>query len=314
MKARTLLSACSFAFLTAVWLPLPVAYAAHPHVAAPKPQQLDLASTSALVVDLGTGKPLYASLPDAVVPIASITKLMTAMVVLDARQPLDEIIPVTIRDTRELKGVYSRVRVGSLLSRQKMLNLALMSSENRAASTLAHHYPGGHRAFVAAMNAKARALGLRHTRFAEPTGLSERNVSTARELVTMLKAARQYTLIRQLSTTPNGDVYFRAPDYALSFFNTNPLVRNPEWNIQVTKTGFTEPAGHCLVMVAEIAGRPTAMVFMDSLGKGSRFGDATRVRNWIEKGKASPLPVAVNSYKQQRIKMRQRQLAISRLN
>ncbi len=274
---------------------------------------LELASASALVVDLATGRELYATLPNVVVPIASITKLMTAMVVLDARQSLDEIIPVTIRETRELKGVYSRVRVGSRQSRRELLRLALMSSENRAASTLAHYYPGGHAAFVAAMNAKARSLGMRNTRFAEPTGLSVRNVSTPRELVGLLKAARQYALIRQFSTTPGGDAYFRAPDYALSFFNTNPLVRNSDWNIQLSKTGFTEPAGHCLVMVASVNGHPTAMVFMDSLGKSSRFGDASRVRNWFEKGQLSPLPSAAISYRQSRVR-RLQQLAISRAN
>ncbi|MBB3104486.1 D-alanyl-D-alanine endopeptidase [Azomonas macrocytogenes] len=312
MRARTFFSACSLFFLSTAILPVSSVYAAQPKVTV-QAKQLELASTSALVVDLNSGKEVFASFPDTIVPIASITKLMTAMVVLDARQSLDEVIPVTIRDTQDLKGVFSRVRVGSLLSRREMLRLALMSSENRAASTLAHNYPGGHTMFVAAMNAKARALGLRNTRFAEPTGLSTRNVSTARDLVTMLKAARQYTLIRQMSTTPKGDAYFRTPNYALSFFNTNPLVRNADWHIQLSKTGFTDAAGHCLVMVAEVGNRPMAMVLMGSLGKASRFADASRVRSWVETGKSAPLPIAAISYKQQRIQQL-RQLALSRAN
>lgn len=266
------------------------------------PTALELASASALVVDLSNGKEVYASIPDALVPIASITKLMTAMVVLDARLPMDEVLSVEIKDTKELKGVFSRVKVNSELSRQELLRLALMSSENRAASALGHQYPGGHRAFVAAMNAKARSLGMRRSRFVEPTGLSPLNVSTARELVTLLKAARQYPLIRELSTSTNSDTRFRSPSYALSFFNTNPLVRAGSWNIQVSKTGFTDEAGHCLVMLAEVAKRPMAMVFLDSLGKSSRFADASRLRQWVETGKATPLPANVRYYRQQRIK------------
>lgn len=266
------------------------------------PTALELASASALVVDLSNGNEVYASIPDALVPIASITKLMTAMVVLDARLPMDEVLSVEIKDTKELKGVFSRVKVNSELSRQELLRLALMSSENRAASALGHQYPGGHRAFVAAMNAKARSLGMRRSRFVEPTGLSPLNVSTARELVTLLKAARQYPLIRELSTSTNSDTRFRSPSYALSFFNTNPLVRAGSWNIQVSKTGFTDEAGHCLVMLAEVAKRPMAMVFLDSLGKSSRFADASRLRQWVETGKATPLPANVRYYRQQRIK------------
>ena len=268
----------------------------------PEPPKLELASASALVVDLSNGQEVYASLPDAVVPIASITKLMTAMVVLDAQLPMDQVLPVEIQDTHELRGVFSRVKVNSQLPRRELLRLALMSSENRAAATLAHHYPGGHRAFVAAMNAKARTLGMRRSRFAEPTGLSSQNVSTARDLVSLLKAARTYPLIHQLSTTPSGDAYFRSPNYALSFFNTNPLVRAGEWKIHVSKTGFTDEAGHCLVMLAEVGHRPMAMVFLDSLGKSSRFADATRVRHWVESGRTSPLPADVRSYRQQKAK------------
>jgi len=267
----------------------------------PRATSLELASSSALVVDLNSDKVLFASHPDAVVPIASISKLMTAVVTLDAQLPMDEVIPVTIRDTHELRGVYSRVRVGSHISRKEMLRLALMSSENRAAAALAHNYPGGHGRFVAAMNAKAKVLGMTGTHFVEPTGLSERNVSTARDLVRLLKAARQYTLIRELSTTPSKSAAFQKPNYVLGFNNTNPLVRNPAWNIQVTKTGFINEAGHCLAMLTVVDNRPVAMVLLGTFGKRTHIGDATRVRRWLETGKSTPIPAAARSYKQQRI-------------
>src|SRR3990167_5807274 len=175
-------------------------------VAAPAPvvqpaRQQGLASGSALLVDLKTNEVLYSSNPDLVVPIASVTKLMTAMVTLDAKLPLDEVLAVHISDTKEMRGVYSRVRVGSEISRQELLLLTLMSSENRAAASLAHHYPGGYDAFIAAMNAKAKALGMSQTRYVEPTGLSLHNVSSATDLVRLLKATQQYPLMGQLSST-----------------------------------------------------------------------------------------------------------------
>lgn len=268
--------------------------------ASPDPAKLHLAASSAMVVDLNSDQVLFSSFPDAVVPIASISKLMTAVVTLDANLPMDEVIPVTIRDTRELRGVYSRVRVNSHISRREMLRLALMSSENRAASALAHNYPGGHARFVAAMNAKAKALGMTRTRFVEPTGLSELNVSTARDLVRLLKAARQYPAITELSTTPSRTAYFQKPNYVLGFNNTNPLTRNPSWDIEVTKTGFINEAGHCLAMLARVDRRPVAMVLLDTLGKRTHIGDATRVRQWLETGKSSPIPAAALSHKQRR--------------
>ncbi|TBW12361.1 D-alanyl-D-alanine endopeptidase [Azotobacter chroococcum subsp. isscasi] len=265
------------------------------------PSPLQLASASALVVDLNSGRELFASHPDVVVPIASISKLMTAVVTLDAAQPLDEVIPVLIHDTRELRGVYSRVRVNSRISRREMLLLALMSSENRAAASLAHNYPGGHARFVAAMNAKARALGMRSTRFVEPTGLSELNVSSARDLVKLLRAARQYPLIRELSTTASQSARFQKPNYVQNFNNTNPLVRNPTWRIEVTKTGFINEAGHCLAMLAVVQNRPVAMVLLNTLGKRSHVGDATRVRQWLETGKSAPVPLVAQRHKQQKL-------------
>lgn len=260
------------------------------------PDKLKLASLNAMIVDTDSNQILYARNPDAIVPIASVSKLMTAMVILDAKQPLDEIINVEISQTKELKNVYSRVRLNSYLSRREMLLLTLMSSENRAASTLAHHYPGGYTKFMAAMNAKAKSLGLKNTRFVEPTGLSYSNVSTARDLVKMVQTAAKYPLISQLSTTPNKYTRFNKPNYGLSFVNTNPLVRQNKWDIHLSKTGFNNKAGHCLVMLTEVQNRTVAMVLLDSYGKSTHAGDAMRVKQWLETGRGSTLPAAARSY------------------
>lgn len=276
-----------------------VAATANAAPAAGKPTQ-ELASGSALLVDLNTNQVLYSSNPNLIVPIASVTKLMTAMVTLDAKLPLDEELPVIIRDVREMRGVYSRVRVGSQISRREMLLLTLMSSENRAASALAHHYPGGVPAFVAAMNAKARALGMTSTRYAEPTGLSEKNVSNASDLVKLLKASQQYPLIGQFSSTPEKTVAFRKPNYTLGFRNTNRLVHKADWSIQLTKTGFTNKAGHCLVMRTVMNGRPVAFVVLDAFGKYTHMADANRLKKWVETGRITPVAPAALAYKQQR--------------
>ncbi len=238
--------------------------------------------------------------PDLVRPIASITKVMTAMVVLDASLPLDEVLTVDISHTPEMKGIYSRVRLNSQISRKNMLLLALMSSENRAAASLAHHYPGGYDAFIRAMNAKAKALGMRNTHFVEPTGLSIQNVSTARDLTKLLIATKQYPLIGQLSTTREEMATFANPAYTLPFRNTNHLVYRDNWNIQLTKTGFTNAAGHCLVMRTLINNRPVSLVVMDAFGKYTHFADASRLRTWLETGKAQPVPEAALSYKRQK--------------
>lgn len=264
----------------------------------------ELAAGSALLIDLQTNKVLYSSNPDLVLPIASVTKLMTAMVALDAKLPLDQQLPIIIRDTKEMKGVYSRVRIGSEISRRNMLLLALMSSENRAAASLAHHYPGGHTAFVTAMNAKAKKLGMHHTRYVEPTGLSEKNVSTASDLVLLLKASQQYPLLSQLSATKEQSVTFRKPSYTLDFRNTNALVRKPNWNVQLTKTGYTVKAGHCLVMRTVMNKRPVAFVVLDTFGKFTHIADANRLKNWLETDKVSPVPAAAASYRQQKILQR----------
>ena len=259
--------------------------------------QLHIASGSALLIDLQTNKVIFASNPDAIVPIASVTKLMTAMVVLDAKQSMDESISVNISDTPEMKGVFSRVKIGSELSRHEMMLITLMSSENRAAASLAHHYPGGYVAFIAAMNAKAKSLGMMSTHYVEPTGLSVRNVSTARDLSKLLAAARHYPMLTQLSTTKEKTVAFRKPNYTLGFHNTDHLVNKDKWNIKLTKTGFTNQAGHCLVLVTEMGNRPVSLVILDAFGKYTHFADAGRIRNWVETGKSGSVPDVALRYK-----------------
>lgn len=284
----------------ALMLSVPFAPAVQANVAAAAASRPDIASGSAMIVDLNTNKVIYASEPDRVRPIASITKLMTAMVVLDAHLPLDEMLTVDISHTPEMRGIYSRVRLNSQISRKDMLLLALMSSENRAAASLAHHYPGGYDAFIRAMNNKARALGMTHTRYVEPTGLSIHNVSTARDLTRLLIASKQYPLIGQLSTTKEDTATFRNPNYTLPFRNTNHLVYRENWNIQLTKTGFTNAAGHCLVMRTVMNNRPVAMVVMDAFGKYTHFADASRLRTWIETGKVMAVPPDALNYKKQK--------------
>ncbi|WBE26520.1 D-alanyl-D-alanine endopeptidase [Denitrificimonas caeni] len=272
------------------------------------PQQ-DLAAGSALLVDLKTNEVLYSSNQEFVAPIASVTKLMTAMVALDAKQSLDEKLPIVIKDTEEMQGVFSRVRLGSELSRHDLLLITLMSSENRAAASLAHHYPGGHHAFIQAMNNKAQALGMHNSRFVEPTGLSENNVSSAHDLVLLIKAAQQYPLIRQFSTTEEKTVAFSKPNYTLGFRNTNALVRKDNWNIELSKTGFTNSAGHCLVMSTEMNNRPVAFVVLDAFGKYTHMADANRLKKWLETGAITPVPVAALNYKKAKQQERQQALA-----
>ncbi|WP_313652609.1 D-alanyl-D-alanine endopeptidase [Pantoea sp.] len=262
--------------------------------------QPQIASGSAMIVDLTTNKVLFSSHPDRVRPIASITKLMTAMVVLDAHLPMNEMLTVDISQTPEMRGIFSRVKLNSQISRRNMLLLALMSSENRAAASLAHAYPGGYNAFIRAMNAKARALGMKQTRYVEPTGLSKQNVSSAQDLVKLLKATREYPLLGALSTTKEETAVFAHPNYALPFRNTNHLVYKNDWHIQLTKTGYTDQAGHCLVMRTMINNRPVALVVLDAFGKYTHFADASRLRSWLETGKAAPVPAAALAYKKQK--------------
>jgi serine-type D-Ala-D-Ala endopeptidase (penicillin-binding protein 7) len=254
--------------------------------------KLKLASANVLVYDANAGQAIYAKGADTVTPIASVTKLMTAMIVLDAGQPLDETITVDIADLDLLKGSHSRLRLGAELSRREMLRLALMASENRAASSLARHYPGGSAAFVEAMNRKAQALSMTRSHVSDPTGLSSENVATAHDLARMVQAAAGYPLIREFTTTPSHYVEVQPSGQLLGFNNTNSLVKSGGWDIQVSKTGFIREAGKCLVMLATIASRPVVIVLLDSYGRLTRIGDAIRVKHWLETGEALPTTVA----------------------
>jgi D-alanyl-D-alanine endopeptidase (penicillin-binding protein 7) len=257
--------------------------------------KLKLGSASALVFDANAGQPIYAKGANTVTPIASVTKLMTAMVVLDAAQSLDDPITVDVADVDLLKGSHSRLRLGAELSRREMLRLALMASENRAASSLARHYPGGTEACVEAMNRKAQGLGMSHTYFADPTGLSSNNVSTASDLALMVKAAAGYELIRDATTTASHYVEVQPLGTVLGFNNTNSLVRAGQWDIQVSKTGFIREAGKCLVMLATIASRPVVIVLLDSYGRLTRIADAIRVKYWLETGESLPVTKTVKA-------------------
>jgi len=243
---------------------------------------LQLSSSKALIINQNTGETIYAKNTNMSTPIASITKLMTAMVMLDAKQSLDDEIYVSDEDVDYLKGTRSRLSVGSKLSRSDMLQLALMASENRAASALANNYPGGKYVFVKAMNLKAKELGLINTHFVDPTGLDSGNVSTAEDLAKMVQAAYQYPEIRLATTSPSHEVYVGSHEYPTNFVNTNGLVRGGEWQIGLSKTGFINEAGRCLVMQATIAGEPMIVVLLDSFGKMTRIGDANRIRKWME--------------------------------
>jgi len=290
---------CTLLLLTCSLVLAPAAVAANK-----APAQQELASGSALLVDLKTNEVLYSSNPNLVVPIASVTKLMTAVVALDAKLPMHEVLPVIISDVPQMRGVYSRVKLGSQISRQEMLLLALMSSENRLSASLAHHYPGGVPAFVAAMNAKAKALGMSSTRYVEPTGLSELNVSNANDLVKLLKATQQYPQISQFSTTVEHTAAFRKPNYTLGFRNTNRLVDKAGWSIQASKTGFIDEAGHCLVMRTQMAGKSVAFVVLDAFGKYTHIADAGRLKKWLETGVVTPVAPAALAYKQQKYAQR----------
>ncbi|MFA7269886.1 MAG: D-alanyl-D-alanine endopeptidase [Sterolibacterium sp.] len=237
-------------------------------------------SASALVLDQSTGAVLFEKNAGAVLPIASITKLMTAMVALDASPNLDETLIIGEDDVDFLKGTHSRLKVGTQLTREEMLRLALMSSENRAASCLSSHYPGGRAAFILAMNRKAQELGLQDTQFSDPTGLTAANVSSARDLVKMVAAAHQYPLIRDFTTTSEYEV--RIAGRTQAFHNTNSLVKSASWDIGLSKTGYISEAGKCLVMQAWLNNKPTIIVLLDSLGKMTRIGDANRIKRWVE--------------------------------
>jgi D-alanyl-D-alanine endopeptidase (penicillin-binding protein 7) len=244
--------------------------------------KLQIKSSSVLIMDEGDATVLYSKQPQKVMPIASITKLMTALVVLDGKQPLDETVTILQVDRDKSKASASRLQVGTKLTRSELLHLALMSSENRAAQAVCRAYTGGLPACVKAMNAKARELGMKNSRFDDPTGLSADNVATASDLVKLVLAASREPLIEQYSTSERLTVHVGRQ--LLEFRNTNSLTSKDDWNISVQKTGFTQDAGQCLVMRATIQERPTVIVLLNSFGKLTRVADARRVRKWIEGG------------------------------
>jgi serine-type D-Ala-D-Ala endopeptidase (penicillin-binding protein 7) len=242
--------------------------------------RLDLNSSVALVIDQETNEVLFSKNDAAVLPIASLTKLMTGLVIADANLDMNELITIAQDDVDTYKGSSSRLAVGSTLSRGEMMHLALMSSENRAANALGRTYPGGLSEFVRLMNSKARQLGMTDTRYVEPTGLSSLNQSSARDLATLVSVAHDRPILRSLSTSPGHEVELGRR--TLHYNNSNRLIKNPEWEIGLQKTGYISEAGRCLVMQAKVAGRQLIMVFLDSTGKLSRIQDAERVRRWVE--------------------------------
>jgi D-alanyl-D-alanine endopeptidase (penicillin-binding protein 7) len=243
-------------------------------------QDPKLKSSSVLIIDQSDSSVLYSRHADVAMPIASITKLMTALVVLDAKQPLDEKIRITDADRDIPKGAFSRLVVGTTLTRGDLMHLALMSSENRAAHALGNNYPGGMPAMVAAMNAKAAVLGMTNSRFVEPTGLSSQNVASPEDLTKLVIAASHNPTIREYSTDKRYAV--KVARHMVEFHNTDNLVANPAWNIVVQKTGYITEAGKCLVMAAVIEGRSVVIVLLDSLGKYTRVADAKRIKTWME--------------------------------
>jgi D-alanyl-D-alanine endopeptidase (penicillin-binding protein 7) len=262
------------------------AYAGHAEArsradnAAPAAHKLSLRSAAAIIQDQETGEILYGKNSSTVTPIASITKLMTAMVVLDAGLDLNEPITISGEDMDSLRGTHSRLKPGASLSRDELLRVALMSSENRAAAALGRTYPGSIDAFKRAMNHKAQMLGMNGSHFDDATGLSSANVSSAEDLVKLVRAAHRYDLIRSYTTMTGHEVHVAGRP--LAYHNTNRLVANGSWNIGLSKTGFTNDAGRCLVLQAKLAERQVIIVLLDSLGKLSRIGDANRIRAWLE--------------------------------
>ncbi|TVQ67969.1 MAG: D-alanyl-D-alanine endopeptidase [Oceanospirillales bacterium] len=269
-----------------------------------KANDLPLASIYVAVAPLGSTESLYSKRADQVVPIASITKLMTALVILQSGLPLEESLQVNRIGNTFGKNSPSRLRPGTRISRLDLLRMSLMSSENLASYTLAENYPGGSAAFVSAMNATAALLGMTNTRFTDPTGLSPSNVSTANDLLLLAAATYQYPIIRQLSVQGQADMHFRSPAYSLAYTNTNPLTRNENWRVLLSKTGFLREAGRCLVMVAEINGKPVTMVFLDSEGLRTPIGDAGRVNRWLRNQDPGELPPAAIEYARSRLAQR----------
>jgi len=268
----------------------------------PAPDRLKLASVHAVVMDLHDGEVLYRKHADVAAPIASVTKLMTAIVVLDGGQPLDEWLTIVDWPEELEKNAYSRLRIGSEAQRRELLRIALMSSENLATNVLAHYHPNGNVGFIAAMNAKAAALGMNGSRFVDPAGLSPDNRASAMDLARLVQAAYEYPEIRELSTQYQHTARFRQPRYSLGYGNTNPLVTSSRWRVDLTKTGYLREAGRCLVMVTEVDDRPLALVLLNSFGTRTPLGDAGRVRRWITTGDGGRIAGAARDYERQQVK------------
>lgn len=261
---------------------------------------LHLASVNAAVAYAGDDELLVGKNAHHRVPIASLTKLMTALVVLDSKAPLNEWLEFYPRHKPAAANAYSRIRKHSQLKRGDMLRIAIMSSENFAAYTLARHFAGGYDAFVEAMNARARSLGMTDTHYVDPTGLSSANQSTAADLVKLVNAVYQYPEMREYSTTEYYRAHFREPRYSLSFGNTNPLVHRESWGVRLSKTGYLNEAGRCLVMISEMQGKAVTTVLLDSFGSRSAIGDAGRIRRWLDTGQSGRVAGAAKRYEQRR--------------
>lgn len=283
---------------------LPATLAAHPKGSSADtsvPQQgPNLASVNAAVAWAGDDELIYGKHADRSVPIASITKLMTALVVLDSGEPLDAWLTFHKRHRPAAANAYSRVRIDSQMRRSDVLRIALMSSENFAAYTLARSYSGGFDAFVEAMNAKARALGMTGTHYVGPSGLSAKNKSTAADLVKLVNAAASHPKIQEYTTTEYFRGQFRSPRYSLSFGNTNPLVHRESWGVGLSKTGYLSEAGRCLVMISEMNGKRVVTVLLDSLGSRSPLGDAGRIKRWLDTGARGKVAKSARRYEQEK--------------
>lgn len=285
-----------------LWWCLCASAAALASSAPAEPNKLTLASVSAYVTPLADDMPHYSKRADWVMPVASVTKIMTALVVLDSGASLSERVMVSKRHFAAAANAYSRIRPGSYARRGDLLDIALMSSENYAAYLLASHHPQGYDAFIEAMNNKAQALGMSHTQFVDSSGLSEQNVSTAADLAKLLQAAYRYPKVREATTSAKKDVWFTRPGYSLYYANTNPLVRSSRWDVLLSKTGYLASAGRCLAMVVDVAGTPTIMVMLDAFGKRSPLGDAGRIRRWLTTGKGGSVAAAARRYEKRKAK------------
>lgn len=262
--------------------------------------ELQLASVNAAVAYADADELIYGKNAERPVPIASITKLMTALVVMESGEPLTEWLEFRERHIPAPANAYTRIREGSEMKRADVLRVALMSSENFAAYTLARHHPGGYDAFIEAMNAQARKLGMVNTTFVDPTGLSVENRSTAADLVRLVRAASKHPQIREYSTTRYFTGRFRQPRYRLAFGNTNVLVHRESWGVGVSKTGYLSEAGRCLVMLSEMGGRPVVTVLLDSLGTRSPMGDAGRIKRWLATGSSGSVAAAARAYERKK--------------